>query len=268
MRDSIEDIVRYYETNSEDTRFNRQQLELAVTSRVLKYYLPQPCRVLELGAGSGRFSAELALAGHDLTSIELVPSLMEQSAARLETLGISNRAKLLVGDARDASKLVRGPFDAILCMGPLYHLVQAEDRTNLIRDAHALLQPNGTLMATHMTRVGIVGYMLTRFPTWITDAPEQFAEIMTEGRLASHPPNGDFRGYFSSLEEIHDLHSQSGFADIRMHSQDPCIASVDEVFNRLPGPLKEQWAEALFAVSGDPLALGSGRSVICLSKRA
>jgi ubiquinone/menaquinone biosynthesis C-methylase UbiE len=266
MKDSIDDIARYYKTSNEDQRHAIQQLEFRVTRQILQRYLQPASSILELGAGSGRYTLDLAKAGHQITSIELVKELVEISRKHLQGSDLGNKANLLNGDARDLSIHADGSFDCALAMGPFYHLVMREDRESVLREMKRVTKPGGLVITAHLTRTGLIGYMLTRFPNWGADSPEQVTQIMQTGHLDDHPRNGEFRGYFSSLDEVTELHLNAGLRPLAVHCQDPLIASVDEVFNRMPEPLKEKWAEILFALSDEPLALGSGRSLICVSE--
>lgn len=263
-RDSISDIAEYYSKSEEHNRLSLQQLEFAVTKRLLAKYLKPSSRILELGAGSGRYTLELAKNGHDVIAVEVVPSLVEQGRKYVSENGAT--AQYIESDARDFKTGVSGLFDAALIMGPLYHLISSHDRTDLVRDVTTVVKPGGLVISVHLTRVGVMSYMLARFPAWGLEAPDQIKNLMSTGHLPDHPRNGEFRGYFSSLKEIENLYSNNGLEIVRLHSQDPCIGALDEVYNRLPDDIKEAWADALTDICHDPLALGSGRGIICVSR--
>jgi len=264
-RDSIDDIKNYYTSSSEDRRLGIQQLEFEITRRLLDRYLKPNSNVLELGAGGGRYTVELLDKGHRVTSVEMVPGLVEVSRQSIQAKGLVASATLINGDARDFRDHTQETFDVALAMGPFYHLVSAPERATLLKDMIAAVKPGGLVITIHLTRVGLMGYMMTRFPAWGLEAPDQIKHIMTAGHLPDHPRNGEFRGYFTTLKEIQQLHEKHGLEIVRLHSQDPCIGSVDEIFNRLPDDIKEAWADALTALSHDPLALGSGRGIFCVA---
>jgi protein-L-isoaspartate O-methyltransferase len=265
--DSIDDVAKYYQSSNEDKRHAVQQLEFAVTSKLLAKYIKQPCRILELGAGSGHYTNELAQNGHTVTSVELVPSLVEASRKRLDEAGLLDQVELIAGDARQILTLAHQSYDVILAMGPFYHLVLLPDRLSLMANLIQRLNPGGLMITSHLTRTGVIGYMLTRFPSWAVDSPKQLQQILSVGHLPDHPRNGEFRGYFTTEEEIRDLHRSVDLEIVRLHSQDPLIGSVDEIFNQLPNELKERWTEILTQLSHQPLSLGSGRSLLCVSRK-
>lgn len=263
-RDDLRDVAEYYRRSNEANRARVHQLEIAVTRRLFAKYLPTPRRVLELGAGPGTYTVGFAAQGHDVTAVELVPELANELRGALALAG--QQAKVIAADARDFVKHARGPFDAVVVMGPLYHLTSEPERAALMAEVRGVLAPKALVLTSHLTRIGLLGYMLARFPAWPLDTPGDVHEVMVKGHLASHPRNGDFRGYFSTVDEVRALHEGQGLGVVAVHSQDPVIGAVDELFNRLPEDLQTAWADALAQVSADPQALGSGRSLLCVSR--
>lgn len=267
MRDQLDDIVRYYRNNDEDTRLTtNNQLEYLVTSHLLAAYVPPGSKILELGTGTGQYASALAVAGHEVTGLELVDDLAEKARARAKERRVESRFTVITADARDVRQHVQGPFDVVLVMGPLYHLIEAEERFALMRDVAALVKPGGIVMTSHLTRIGIVAHMMTRYPNWLADT-QQVQQTLQLGHWADHPRGGDFRGYYVELDEMIAMHTEAGLEVQGIHSQDPCIGGVDEVFKELPEDLKLRWAEQLAQLSANPLAWGSGRTLACVSRR-
>ena len=72
------DIIRYYEQYDEEGRLTRRrwgQVEYLTTMKYLRKYLRPGDRVLDIGAGTGRYSIALASEGYDVTAVELVEHL-------------------------------------------------------------------------------------------------------------------------------------------------------------------------------------------------
>jgi S-adenosylmethionine-dependent methyltransferase len=267
VADTLDDIVRYYRTNDEETRLTtNNQLEYLVTSHILAAYVPPSSRILELGTGTGQYASALAVAGHEVVGVELVEELAVRARERAKERQVAERMQIVTGDARRVAELVQGPFDVALLMGPLYHLIESAERHALMASVAALVKPGGVVMTSHLTRVGIVAHMLTRYPAWIRDR-EQVTETLQLGFWKSHPRTGDFRGYYVELDEMIAMHTEAGLEVVGIHSQDPCIGGVDEVFSELPEDLKMKWAEQLAQLSANPLAWGSGRTLACISKK-
>ncbi len=266
-RDSLDDIKTYYRSNQEETRLDVQQLEYRVTLGLFAKYVKPSSKILELGAGSGRYTLPLVKQGHHVTAIELVEELTNQNRARVEREGFLDRATFFSGDARHVIRETAGAFDTVLAMGPFYHLIDGQDRIELMSTVTEKTRKGGLVMTTHLTRLGVIAYMLARFPVWALQSPKQVAQILEAGYLWDHPRNGDFRGYFCTADEVRELHEAAGLEIIGLHSQDPAIGAVDEIYSALPPELKDSWSDILVKLSSDPLALGSGRSLLCVSRK-
>lgn len=265
--DSLNDVIQYYSSNDEDSRYQNQQLEFFVTNRLLNRYIPKSSKVLELGAGSGRYTEEIASWGHEVTSVELAPSLAKVAEDRLGKTPQSNSVKVHCSDARQWLEDDETTYDAVLCMGPMYHLEQKSERIMMMKAMSKRLAKDGLLVTTHLTRVGLISYMLSRFPEW-GESRSQVDEILDKGFISNHPRTGDFRGYYCQSAEIKELHKNCGQKGITIFSQDPCIGAVDEIFNPLSQQSKLKWAEILADVAAEPDSWGSGRSLICFSKKS
>lgn len=101
--------------------------------------------VLDLGAGSGRVSLDLARAGHEVTALDLDPLLLTALRDRATAAGLA--VETVHADARHfANALPGGQFALVLApMQTVQLLGGAAGRADLLRDAHACLRPGGLL---------------------------------------------------------------------------------------------------------------------------
>ncbi|MBV8200229.1 MAG: class I SAM-dependent methyltransferase, partial [Acidobacteria bacterium] len=111
---------------------------------------PPSCRVLELGAGTGRATAFLAAAGARVLAIDLVPELIAMARLRLRRRadggGAANgRVELLVADMRQLP--LAAEFDLVVAVDdPFAHLLRGADRSRALAQAAAHLAPGGRLI--------------------------------------------------------------------------------------------------------------------------
>jgi ubiquinone/menaquinone biosynthesis C-methylase UbiE len=147
-------VLSYYESFDERERLSSAwgQIELLRTQEILKRHLPPaPARVLDVGGAAGRYSLWLAREGYEAHLVDPVPRLVEQAreAARLEP-GV-RLGSCRVGDAR-ALDFVDEFADAVILLGPLYHLTNAADRCAALAEAARCLRPGGKLFAAAISR--------------------------------------------------------------------------------------------------------------------
>lgn len=271
-QDDIKDILLYYSKNGEDFRHERHQLEFAVMKRVLKaYFSDRPLRILELGAGTGLYTEILAEMGHEIVALEPTEALLQLNKKRLAFKKLEDRVEWVLADARDLGTAVKvehenRKFDVILNMGPFYHLEKKEDREKIFKESLKILQPQGLHCGIFLSRVGYTSYILNKQPESLLQDPEGFRDIMTQGFFTSHPRNGTFRGHFTDLVELSELHQNCGAQIQKLHILDPCIGGDDEIFNRLSEEQKAIWTEVLFALSSDSGFWSSGRTWLVISQ--
>lgn len=150
-----EDIRAYYEVADEQDRLSSWGwLEFARTKELLQRHLPPtPARVLDVGGGPGAYAAWLAELGYDVHLVDPVPLHVEQAAdaARASTRPFT----VAEGDARSLVEAARS-FDAVLFLGPLYHLTRREDRLAALAEAHRVLKAGGVVAAAAISRFASV----------------------------------------------------------------------------------------------------------------
>src|SRR5262245_7114655 len=143
------DIAWYYERGLErDRLLTSARLERLRTEELLERFLPAPpARVLAVGGGPGVYAGWLASRGHDTTWGEPVALHVEQARAR----GVAS----VVGDARSLH-FDDEAFDAVLLLGPLYHLPDRDDRIEALREARRVRVRSGLVAAAATSRLATV----------------------------------------------------------------------------------------------------------------
>lgn len=149
-------VSGFYEHADENSRLERSrhgQLEYAVTMHYIRRFAAPGARVLEVGAGTGRYAAALAKEGMDVTAVELAESNLK--VLRENCRGIPN-IRPLQGDAADLSALADGSFDLTLSLGPMYHLYEPEEVRQAIDEAIRVTRKGGVLFFAFISVFGIM----------------------------------------------------------------------------------------------------------------
>src|SRR5262245_43090928 len=149
-----DEVAEYYARGLERDRLAGGQgaLEFTRTQALLQRYLPAPPAVIaDVGGGPGRYAVWLAGRGYRVHLIDPVPLHIEQArAAAGGRLGAA-LAGAEVGDAR-ALRLPDASADAVLLLGPLYHLPERGDRLQALAEARRVCRQGGVVIAAAISR--------------------------------------------------------------------------------------------------------------------
>lgn len=146
-------VAEFYTTYEEESRLQTgaSRLEFERTKDLLSRVLPPPpARVIDVGGAAGAYSFWLADLGYEVHLVDGTPRLVEE-ARRRNASRATPLASLAVGDAR-ALPQERASADAVLVMGPLYHLTEPRDRLAAIAEAHRVLVPGGVVAVAAISR--------------------------------------------------------------------------------------------------------------------
>ena len=268
MSDDVSDIAAYYNNDPEREHFRleRHQLEYDLTWRYLDQYLPSQGSILEVGAATGRYTRELAKRGYTLTAVDLSTANLEICRNSLTAEGVEGQVRFVLADARDLANVPEREFDAVLLMGPLYHLVDEADRKLALQEAYDRLREGGILFSAFISRFGIMGDLLKDIPIWIED-PVAVRSHLRTGKRPDEYPRGGFRGYFAQVSEIAPLHEALGFEIITLAGVEPAISADDESYNKLEGERRRLWLDLLFEISTENTIIGASRHLLYIGRK-
>ena len=154
--DRKEMINQFYTGYNEDYRLFKSrhgQMEYLTTMHYIHKYLPEAGEVLEIGAGTGRYSIALAKEGHRVTAVELAERNLD--LMRRKSKGLDNLI-VIQGDAIDLRFLPDNRFDLTLVFGPLYHLYEREDQLRALREAVRVTKPGGCILTAFLSVFAIL----------------------------------------------------------------------------------------------------------------
>lgn len=146
-------LVDFYNHYDEDSRLTSRHgmVEFLTTMRYIEKYLKPGDSILEIGAGTGRYSHTLARQGYTVNSIELVEHNIE--VFQKNTLSNEN-ISVIQGNALDLSAFSDSQFDITLLLGPLYHLYNKSDKQQAIREALRVTKQGGIVFAAYVISDG------------------------------------------------------------------------------------------------------------------
>lgn len=268
MTDDISDIGAFYDSEPirEDQRLEQHQLEYDLTWRYLTHHLPAQGAILEVGAATGRYTLELAKRGYTVTAVDLSSALLELCRRKLSDAGLDKRVRFIAADARYLNSVTEMNFDAVLLMGPLYHLIVESDRQAALQQAFDRLKPGGILFSAMLSRFGVMGDLFNHNPSWI-ETQDEVQSVLAQGKRPDNFPRGGFRGYLARPDEVIPLHESMGFETMTLAGVEPLIGANDERYNQLQGDQRAQWLDLMYTISTEPSILGAARHLLYIGKK-
>lgn len=175
MSSRKEIVSGFYEKTDEDGRLRRSrhgQLEYLTTMAYIHRYAGQGSKVLEVGAGTGRYSITLAREGMRVTAVELVESNLAQ--LRENSKGMEN-IEAFQGDAVHLDMLAADSFDVTLLLGPMYHLYEPDEVNRAIDEAIRVTKKGGVMLFAFISVYAIM-YANYLSGNWAAGQEENFTK--------------------------------------------------------------------------------------------
>ena len=256
--------VHYSHGLEQQRLFTWGRVERERTLALLERFVPAPpARVLDVGGGPGAYAAVLAERGYDVALVDPVELHVDQARAA----GIDAS----VGDAR-ALSFADEAADAVLLLGPLYHLTEAHDRAAALGEARRVLRPGGVVLAAAISRFaslidGIVRGML---------ADSDFRAIVERDLADGVHVNPDpaarpewfTTAYFHRPDELHDEVAAAGFAEVDILAVEGPASFAPGAGDWLDRPdLRDALMGLIERVERVPELLGASAHLIAVGRR-
>lgn len=210
------ELEEYYNKFNEEKRLNSRhgQVEFITSMKYIHKYIPaeipaQDFKILDIGAGTGRYSVALANEGYDVTAVELVKY----------NLGIlkskNSSVKAMQGNALKLKKLSDNTFDLTLLFGPMYHLFGFEDKLKALSEAKRVTKPGGVILVAYcMNEYSVLTYAFKE---------RHVLECMEQNRFTDdfHTISAKENLYdYVRLENINALNEAAGLTRLQILSPD------------------------------------------------
>lgn len=190
-----------------------------MTMKILKEYLPKNAKILDLGGAAGAYTFPLADMGYEMYLADLSENLIDEAKALKEKGKYENVKSCDVVNAINLNIYEDHQFDVVLMFGPLYHLLEEEERNSCISEVRRVLKKGGLVFASFIPYLAGSIAVVDRY----FRHPEQvnidnLKEVFQSGKF-NNASNGGFQeGYYPSSAEIERLFKDHHFEKIEMLS--------------------------------------------------
>ena len=261
-------LHRHYERGLEEPRLSEPlgSVEFARTLEMAARVVPPPPAVVaDIGGGPGRYALEFAARGHTVVHRDVVPLHVEQLEAASGAL--AERVDTGVGDARDLD-LDDDSVDAVLLLGPLYHLVDRDQRVLALREALRVARPGAPVLVSAISRWAprLHGYLAERL---YEQGPffHRLVQLAEEsGRINDELP-GWFTGYCHRPDQLRDEVEEAGLVVEDLVGLEGLAFALPDLAERLQDPVhRDVVLDCARAIERVPELLGLSTHLLVVAR--
>jgi ubiquinone/menaquinone biosynthesis C-methylase UbiE len=270
-------VKRFYSISAEREWMRLEQpvdgrLEFAVHKAWIGRFLPPPpARVLDIGGGPGRYSIWLAEQGYAVTLADLSPELLALAKEKAAEAGVELEA-IVEANATDLSKFGDASFDAVLCMGPLYHLVEEDDRRQVVSELFRVLKPGGRAFVTFLNRLQTLRVAANQdIPFFTPYTADMIKKYHDTGVLDWQGIPGTFNlAYLFYPHEVRPFMESAGFETTELLSSQSNGGDIQKhlaLFAERQPELYQWLLKEMIELANEPSILGSGFHMLYIGGR-
>lgn len=261
------ELEEYYNKFNEEKRLDsrHRQVEYRVSMKYIHEYLAQyeaagaakaDIKLLDIGAGTGRYSVALSDEGYDVTAVELVRynlGILKKKASAV---------KAMQGNALNLKKLESGQFDVTLLFGPMYHLFSFEEKKKALEEAKRVTKPGGVILVAYcMNEYGVISYAFKE---------RHVLACMEEKRLTAdfHTISGKKELYdYVRVEDIDALNKAAGLERVKLISPDGPANYMRPFLNQMTDEEFELFVQYQLATCERQDLIGAGAHTVDILRK-
>ena len=266
---NMTELEQYYNKFNEEKRLNSRhgQVEFRLSMKYIHEAIgeisktnetlrPQDIKILDIGAGTGRYSVALAEEGYDVTAVELVKY----------NLGIlkkkNSNVKAMQGNALNLRKLDNNTFDVTLLFGPMYHLFGFDDKKKALLEAKRVTKPGGIILVAYcMNEYGVITYGFKERHVLECREQNRFTDTFQTQSLPEHLYD------YMRIENINALVEACELSRIKILSPDGPANYMRPFLNQLSEEEFEAFIQYQMAVCERPDLIGAGAHTLDILKK-
>jgi 2-polyprenyl-3-methyl-5-hydroxy-6-metoxy-1,4-benzoquinol methylase len=273
---SIRRVRRFYEISAQ-REWERLEhptqgaLEFAINKAWIQKFLPGPgTRILDIGAGPGRYSIWLAAQGYCVTLADLSPDLLAIAREKAS----EKRVKLediIEANAVDLSQFAEDSFDAVLCLGPMYHLLEESDRQAVAGELLRILKPGGHAFVAFLNHLSALRAAVNQDIPFFTPYTFDIVKRWHYDHVMDFPVAGVFSpAWVVHPRDVPPLMEQHGFRTVELISSQSVAGDVQghlALFAERQPELYKWVIDELVKLANEPTIIGSAWHLLYIGQK-
>lgn len=271
LDENYERIARHYNESIfeyESVRLpDHSPIEFGITTRQLKRWIPEKATVADVGVGVGHYAEILARRGCWIYLVDISQRLLDTAYARLKKLGLHQQvAGIHQTSATGLKCLEAEELDAVLLLGPLYHLCSLSERQQAIEEVSHVLKPAGLIFAAGINRLAYFRELFRATPDLVLQRQNFHQQLLQDGNVdpLHTPPLG--YGHLTTCKELRQLLT-ARFDEITLLGVESFTAPWQEAATKLTSTELEEWLDLVEATASTPEGLGMADHFLFIGQR-
>ncbi len=216
-------------------------------------------KILEVGAGTGRYCINLSKDGYSVTAVELVKHNLDILRSKLDG---SEPIKALQGNALDLNMLPDKSFDITMLLGPMYHLYTIEDKIQALSEAVRVTKPGGYILVAYcMNEPTIIQHVF--LGNHLKDIMET-NNLLTDDWHCKSEPKEVFD--LVRIEDIEQLNSKFPIERIKLIATDGASHYIRDAIDKMDEYTFSKWMEYHFATCERQDLIGASNHTLDILK--
>jgi len=242
-------------------------IEYAITARYLRRYVPDGATVVDVGVGAGHYSELLARRGCHVHLADVSQRLLDAAGARLAGAGLGDHIlSAQRASATDLSHLPDACCDAVLLLGPLYHLLTVGERRSAVAEAARLLRPGGFVFAASVNTLTYLRDVIRGDPDDFGRRPAYFLDrLWRDGNLEA--PDGQPATMHTTTVTAFRAEISPPFTELVLAGVESFASKHEPEYHRASSAAKEVLLDLVERTGTTPEGLGATSHYLFIGRR-
>ena len=273
---SIRRVRRFYEISAQ-REWERLEhptqgaLEFAINKAWIQKFLPRPgSRILDIGGGPGRYSIWLAALGYRVTLADLSVDLLAIAREKAGEQDIQLE-DVVEANAVDLSRFADSSFDAVLCLGPMYHLLEESDREAVAGEVFRVLKPVGHAFVAFLNHLSALRAAVNQDIPFFTPYTFDIVKRWHYDHVMDFPVAGIFSpAWVVHPRNVPPLMERNGFRTVELVSSQSVAGDVQAhlaLFAERQPELYRWVINELVKLANDPTIIGSAWHLLYIGRK-
>ena len=258
------DLEEYYNKFNEDKRLESRhgKVEFYVSLKYILKYLNNDLskKIIDVGAGTGKYSIELAKNGYDVTAVELTAHNFGNLKANIKREGLNINSYRL--NALDLNKIKSNSYDLVILFGPMYHLHDNKDKIKALEEAYRVLKNGGICLVAYTMNE----YSIIRHGFMDGFIKKEIENGKVDDKFHVNLSKEDLYDYVR-MEDIYYLTSQTKFERLETITPDALTDYLRSDINKMDEDTFNLYKDYVYSISNRNDILGLSSHIVDILKK-